>query len=103
MAKKTRNSFPRLLINTVEAFPLLHVDIWGPVKYASRIKCNSFITIVDDYTRYTWIFLIKNKSEFLYIFTQFYEYVLTQFEKKIKCISDNAKELSSGETLSFFQ
>ena len=103
MAKQNRNNFPRHLINTVEAFQLLHVDIWRPVKYGSRIKCNSFITIVDDYTRYTWIFLIKNKSNFLCSFTQFYEYALTQFEKKIKCIrSDNAKELSSGETLSFF-
>jgi Pol polyprotein/integrase-like protein/gag-pre-integrase-like protein len=103
MAKQTRSNFPRHTIKTVEVFQLLHVDIWGPIKYESRIKCNSFITIVDDYSRYTWIFLIKNKSEFLSIFTQFYEHVFTQFNKKIKCIrSDNAKELASGETLSFF-
>ena len=90
-------------INTFESFQLLHVDIWGCLKYASRFKCNSFITIADDYSRYTWIFLIKNKSDFLCIFTQFYEYVLTQFDKRIKCIrSDNVKELSSGDTLSFF-
>ena len=47
--------------------------------------------------------MIKQKSEFPTLFAQFYEFVLTQFSKKIKIVrTDNARELSEGETLSFY-
>ena len=62
-----------------------------------------FITIVDDYTRFTWVIFIQHKFEFLSHFKNFYNMVLTQFHKKIKSIrSDNAKELSEGETLALY-
>lgn len=84
MAKQTRNMFSRSSIKTTDIFQLVHVDIWGPLRHPSRIKCNLFITFVDDYSRFTWVKFIKNKSDFLQIFKQFYEFVLTQFEKKNK-------------------
>ena len=60
---------------------------------------NLFITIVDDYSRFTWVFFVKQKSEFLSVFKHFYDYVLTQFDKRIKSVrTDNAKELSQGDT-----
>ena len=59
-----------------------------------------FITIVDDFSRYTWIFLIKHKSDFLACLRNFYCYVETQLGKHIKIVrTDNARELSQGETL----
>ena len=46
-----------------------------------------FVTIADDFTRYTWIFLIKQKSDSLECFKNFYYYVETQFEKQIKAFT----------------
>ena len=47
--------------------------------------------------------LIKQKSEFSTLFAQFYEFVLTQFNKKIKIVrTDNERELTKGETLFFY-
>lgn len=104
LAKQTRSSFPRHLIKSSEIFHLLHIDIWGPIRYTSRIKSNMFITIVDDCSRFSWILLIKNKSDFLCLFKQFYEYILTQFGKKIQNVrTDNAKELCGGDTLIFYK
>lgn len=83
---------------------LLHIDIWGPLRHNSRIKRNIFITIVDDHSRFTWVFYVKQKSDFLQVFKHFYEYVLTQFNKKIKSVrTNNAKELSQGDTLNFYK
>lgn len=45
-----------------------------------------------------------NKSDFLTSFKHFYELVLTQFGKHIKIVrTDNAKELSQGESLNYYK
>ena len=63
-----------------------------------------FVTIVDDYSRFTLGFLIQPKSDFLAHFKQFCQYVETQFKKRVKVVpTDNAKELSEGDTLQFSQ
>lgn len=61
LAKKTRNVFCKSSIKSVEIFQLIHVDIWGPMRHPSRLNRNLFITIVDDYSRFTWVFFIKQK------------------------------------------
>jgi len=74
-------------------FDLIHVDIWGPCPSASMNGNRYFLTIVDDYTRYTWVILLKNKSEARNCLINFIELVMTQFEKVVKCIrSDNGME-----------
>lgn len=53
LAKQTRVVFNKSSIKTNDVFQLIHVDIWGPFKFASRTKCTMFVTIVDDFSRYT--------------------------------------------------
>lgn len=102
-ARQTRSTFCKKIKDTESVFQLLHIDVWGPMRHSTRTYCNSFITIVDDYSRFTWVFLTKHKSDFLHYFKPFYEYVLTQFNVKIKQVkTDNTKELSKGETLKFY-
>ena len=52
-----------------------------------------FLSIIDDHSRYTWIFPMKFKSEARTLVCNFYAFISTQFHTKIKCIkSDNGKE-----------
>ena len=44
-------------------FDLLHCDLWGPFATSTVDGFRFFLTIVDDFTRCTWIYLLKNKSE----------------------------------------
>ena len=45
---------------------------------------------MDEYSRCTWVYLLKSKSETLALIQQFSIMVETQFNAKIKCIrSDN--------------
>lgn len=55
MAKQTRLYFPHSVIKTSYPMELLHVDIWGPYRHKTRSGCNMFLTIVDDFTRTTWL------------------------------------------------
>ena len=83
-------------------FYLIHCDIWGRYKYSSLSSAHYFLTIVDDYTRFTWIFLMKHKDEAQPLIKRFFSYVSTQFESHIKKFrSDNGGEFLSLQ--SFFK
>ena len=50
---------------------------------------------VDDYSRYSWVFLMRSRDELLNIYRNFANMVKTQFSKTIKVFrSDNARELT---------
>ncbi|GKA40567.1 polyprotein [Tanacetum coccineum] len=44
-------------------FELVHSDVWGPCPITSKSGFKYFITFVDDYSRVTWLYLMKNRSE----------------------------------------
>jgi len=71
---------------------LIHVDIWGPYSKPSIHGHKYFLTIVDDYSRYTWIFPLKQKYEVVKVLENFVAFVQTQFETTIKIISDNGTD-----------
>jgi len=79
-------------LNKKKCFDLIHVDIWGPYSIPSIHGHKYFLTVVDDYSMYTWIFLFKHKSEVVKALENFVVFVQTQFETAIKIISDNGTE-----------
>lgn len=94
LAKQRRLPFPSMNNIQDSSFSLIHCDIWGPYSIPSIQGYKYFATIVDDYSRYTWVYMLHNKSNIIRIIPAFYNMVLTQFQKKIKMFrSDNAKEL----------
>ncbi|KAG7554602.1 Retrotransposon Copia-like N-terminal [Arabidopsis suecica] len=74
---------------------LLHIDIWGPFSVESIDGYRYFLTIVDDHSRATWVYLLRNKSEVLTVFPAFITLVENQLNLKVKSVrSDNAPELN---------
>ena len=66
-------------------------------------KKKRFVTFIDDHTRLTWVYLMKEKSKVETIFKPFYTMVQTQFHKKIQIFrSDNGKEYFNKILGSFF-
>ena len=63
-----------------------------------------FLTIVDDYSRSVWLFLLKFKHEASSHLKSFHKMIQTQFGKDVKRIRcDNGGEFTSNEMLSFYQ
>ena len=61
LGKHTRVSFSKRLNNRARSpFELVHVDVWGPCQIASTLGFQYFVTFIDDYSRCTWLFLMKN-------------------------------------------
>ncbi|KAG0156254.1 hypothetical protein PDIDSM_3431 [Penicillium digitatum] len=41
----------------------IHLDVWGPISIASHGGEHYFVTFTDDATRFTWLFLLKSRSQ----------------------------------------
>ncbi|KAJ9700761.1 hypothetical protein PVL29_006195 [Vitis rotundifolia] len=103
LGKHTRVSFPKRLNNRAKSpFELVHTDVWGPCRTASTLGFQYFVTFIDDYSRCTWLFLMKNRAELFSIFQKFYAEIQTQFNISIRVLrSDNAREYFSAPFTSF--
>ena len=51
------------MMSTFKAFELLHMDLFGPTTYTSIGENKYRFVIVDDFTRYTWVFFLIDKSD----------------------------------------
>ena len=63
---------------------LIHTDICGPFPTPSWNGQQYFITFIDDYSRYDYLYLIHEKSQSLDVFKNFKAEVENQLSKKIK-------------------
>jgi hypothetical protein len=66
--KQVGNTYPtKSVMSTLRPLELLHMDLFGPTTYRS-IGGNSYdIVVVDDYSRYTWVFfLVTNQMCYPY-------------------------------------
>ena len=80
---------------TSSCFELIHIGIWGPYAHPDLNGNHYFLTIVDDFSKATWVFLMKYKSQTSHLVQQFYFLILNQFNISIKQIrTDNGPEFS---------
>ncbi|KAL4291591.1 hypothetical protein GQ457_14G021780 [Hibiscus cannabinus] len=94
LAKQRHISFSKSSIHSQHPFELVHCDIWGPFKTATYNNQRFFLTLVDDFTRTTWTYLMKHKFDALVIVPSFISMVKRQFDFDLKIFcSDNAQEL----------
>ena len=96
-AKHHRSSYvPRINKRATSPFEVIHSDVWGPCLVLSKSGFRYFVTFIDDYSRVTWLYLMRNRSELLSIFSAFCAEIKTQFNVSVRILrSDNAKEYFS--------
>ena len=64
IGKHHHASFKSKQVSSVEkSLHLLHMDLFGPVSTPSMGGKKYTLVIVDEFTRYTWVFFLKYKSE----------------------------------------
>ena len=95
--KQVANTHPtKSVMSTSRPLELLHMDLFGPTKYQS-IGGNSYcLVIVDDFSRYTWVYFLSDKSIVFTIFKGFAKRAENEYEFNIKKIrSDNGSEFKN--------
>ncbi|GKB14723.1 putative RNA-directed DNA polymerase [Tanacetum coccineum] len=92
-SKQTREPFPLSEHKSSVFAELVHLDLWGPYKVSSKEGFRFFLTIVDDYTRSVWVYMLKGKDEVFDCVLTFYNLIKNQFNKVVKAFrSDNGTE-----------
>jgi GAG-pre-integrase domain len=76
LAKQTRLSFPSSTSISENYFDLIHSDVCGPAPIDSYNNFMYFVTFIDDYSRTTWIYLLKAKNEVFSCFQEFFNFIV---------------------------
>jgi hypothetical protein len=50
-------------MTTTRPLQMVHVDLFGTVAYISIGGNKCGLVIIDDYSRFTWVFFLQDKSE----------------------------------------
>lgn len=82
MAKSHQLPYPNS--NKISSAPLelIYSDVRGPAPTSiGRYTYN--VSFIDDYSKYTWIYLLKKKSDVFSVFQDFQRLVERKFDRKI--------------------
>lgn len=85
-AKQTREIFSESYNKAIGAFDLIHCDLWGAYRTPSSSGAVYFLTIVDDFFRAVWIYLLLEKREVSNILQKFCALVTRQFDKNVRVV-----------------
>ena len=81
-----------------EILDLVHSDVCGKMSTGSLSGCEYFLTIIDDKTCYTWIYVLKHKDEVFARFLEWKALVENSTGRKLKALrTDNGGEYTSKE------
>ena len=101
-AKQPALSFHKSTSISASPFDLVHSDIWGTAPTPTMGGARYFVLFIDDYSRFTWIYMMKNRHELPQIYINFAKMIQTQLSKVIKVFrQDNVMEYRDSKLLSF--
>ncbi|KAL8103713.1 hypothetical protein AgCh_028060 [Apium graveolens] len=96
-AKQRKSSFKSKTESSIlEPYHLLHVDLFGPVNVMSIAKKKYALVIVDEFTRYTWVYFLHTKSETASILIDHVKQLDKMVKDSVKILrSDNGTEFKN--------
>jgi hypothetical protein len=84
-------------MTTGRPLELLHMDLFVPIAYISIDGSKYCLVIVDDYSRFTWVFFLQEKSQTQETLKGFLRQAQNEFGLRIKKIrSDNGMEFKNS-------
>jgi transposase InsO family protein len=89
-------------MTTTRLLEMVHMDLFGLLAYIS-IDGNKYgLIIVDDYSRFNWVFFLQDKSETEEVLKNFLRRTQNEFYAKVKKIrSDNDTEFKNTQVENF--
>ncbi|CAA7059937.1 unnamed protein product [Microthlaspi erraticum] len=82
----------------------IHCDLWGPFPTVSVKGFRYYVILIDNWSRFSWIYPLKLKSDFFSVFLSFQKLVENQFNTKIGTFqSDGEGEFTSTQFLAHLQ
>ncbi|GJV14955.1 retrovirus-related pol polyprotein from transposon TNT 1-94 [Tanacetum coccineum] len=87
---------PKLVPSDHSKLELLHMDLCGPMRVASINGKKYILVIVDDFSRYTWVYFLRSKDETPEIIKKFIAQAQLNYKAKVcKIRTDNGTEFKN--------
>jgi transposase InsO family protein len=92
------------IMTTDMPLELLHMDLFGSIAYISISGSKYCLVIVDDYSCFTWVFFLQEKSQTQETLKRFLRWAQNEFGLRIKKIrSDNGTEFKNSQIEGFLE
>lgn len=96
LGKRSKLPFSKSSCTTHSPLELIHFDLWGSSPAASISGFKYCIIFIDDWSPFSWLYPLHNKSDALHALKNFKTYVENLLDKKIKTLQcDNGGEYTS--------
>jgi hypothetical protein len=90
------------IITTTRPLEMLHMDLFGLVAFISIGGNRYGLVIIDDYSHFTLVFFLQDKSEIQEVLKKFLRRVQNKFDEKVKKTrSDNDTEFKNTQVEDF--
>jgi transposase InsO family protein len=100
--KNVKKPFPSSDSKAKGVLDLINADVCGPLSATSLSEYVYYVSFIDDFSRKTWTYFLKNKDEVFSKLKEFKALVENLSERKIKVLrSRNGGEFTSGEFKEF--
>lgn len=103
--KSARLPFPPVIQRkSSQVLDIVHTDICGPMQNITPSGNKYFMVIIDDFTRFTKTYLLKQKSEAVDKLKEYVRWVENLFGRKPQVVrSDGGGEFNNNELLDFYK
>jgi hypothetical protein len=66
---------------SLKPFELVFCDVWGPAPQSVG-RQKYYVSFIDDFSKFTWVYMLKHKSDVFQKFTEFQTMVERHFDTK---------------------
>ena len=84
IGKMRRSPFPTSSHRAAAPLRLVHTDVCGPMRTKTKEGARYILTFLDDYSRASWVVLLKSRDEVAGHFKKWTQMAERQFEHKVK-------------------
>nr|GEV59050.1 retrovirus-related Pol polyprotein from transposon TNT 1-94 [Tanacetum cinerariifolium] len=94
---------PKLVSNSKQRLHLLHMDLCGPMRVTSINGKWYVLVIVDDYSRYTWVYFLRIKDETSEVIKSFLKKIYVRLQAPVIIVrTDNKTEFKNHVLKEYF-
>ncbi|WVZ72601.1 hypothetical protein U9M48_021034 [Paspalum notatum var. saurae] len=81
-AKSHQLPYSKSVSASTAPLELVYSNVWG-LALMSVGRHTYYVSFIDDFSKYTWIYLLRKKSDVFHVFSNFQQLVERKFDKKI--------------------